>query len=156
MTPHADKASGQKLSFSSRFHQAFEASFNRLVLRYKSGVKWFFRRKWLVGAGVIASIALLAVLMKKHQNRTWCPDEDMGTVSRQRDHASGQQSVANHQGYGRKWKPCIKDIPQIERYSNVAGYSMLGGQAASGGMLTVKLKNWDERQEDEDYITAAH
>ena len=39
MTPHADKASGQKLSFSSRFHQAFETSFNRLVLRYKSGVK---------------------------------------------------------------------------------------------------------------------
>ena len=50
MTPHTDASTGQKLSFSSRFHQAFEASFNRLLLRYKSGVKWFFRRKWLIGS----------------------------------------------------------------------------------------------------------
>ena len=49
---------------------------------------------------------------------------------------------------------CIKDIPQIERYSNVSGYSMMGGQAPSGGMLIIKLKNWSERPDDEDYITS--
>ena len=152
MTPHADKASGQKLSFSSRFHQAFEASFNRLVLRYKSGVKWFFRRKWLVGAGVIASIALLAVLMKNTKTGL-VPDEDMGTVFVNVTTPPGS-SLSQTIKAMEEVEACIKDIPQIERYSNVAGYSMLGGQAASGGMLIVKLKNWDERQEDEDYITA--
>ena len=30
MTPHIDTTTGQKLSFSTRFHHAFEASFNRL------------------------------------------------------------------------------------------------------------------------------
>ena len=152
MTPHADKASGQKLSFSSRFHQAFEASFNRLVLRYKSGVKWFFRRKWLVGAGVIASIALLAVLMKNTKTGL-VPDEDMGTVFVNVTTPPGSSLSQTIKAMA-EVEACIKDIPQIERYSNVAGYSMLGGQAASGGMLIVKLKNWDERQEDEDYITA--
>lgn len=152
MTPHADKASGQKLSFSSRFHQAFETSFNRLVLRYKSGVKWFFRRKWLVGAGVIASIALLAVLMKNTKTGL-VPDEDMGTVFVNVTTPPGS-SLSQTIKAMEEVEACIKDIPQIERYSNVAGYSMLGGQAASGGMLIVKLKNWDERQEDEDYITA--
>ena len=152
MTPHADKASGQKLSFSSRFHQAFEASFNRLVLRYKSGVKWFFRRKWLVGAGVIASIALLVVLMKNTKTGL-VPDEDMGTVFVNVTTPPGS-SLSQTIKAMEEVEACIKDIPQIERYSNVAGYSMLGGQAASGGMLIVKLKNWDERQEDEDYITA--
>ena len=152
MTPHADKASGQKLSFSSRFHQAFEASFNRLVLRYKSGVKWFFRRKWLVGAGVIASIALLAVLMKNTKTGL-VPDEDMGTVFVNVTTPPGSSLSQTIKAMA-EVEACLKDIPQIERYSNVAGYSMLGGQAASGGMLIVKLKNWDERQEDEDYITA--
>lgn len=152
MTPHADKASGQKLSFSSRFHQAFETSFNRLVLRYKSGVKWFFRHKWLVGAGVIASIALLAVLMKNTKTGL-VPDEDMGTVFVNVTTPPGS-SLSQTIKAMEEVEACIKDIPQIERYSNVAGYSMLGGQAASGGMLIVKLKNWDERQEDEDYITA--
>ena len=152
MTPHADKARGQKLSFSSRFHQAFETSFNRLVLRYKSGVKWFFRRKWLVGAGVIASIALLAVLMKNTKTGL-VPDEDMGTVFVNVTTPPGS-SLSQTIKAMEEVEACIKDIPQIERYSNVEGYSMLGGQAASGGMLIVKLKNWDERQEDEDYITA--
>ncbi|OUO82022.1 efflux RND transporter permease subunit [Bacteroides sp. An269] len=152
MTPHADKASGQKLSFSSWFHQAFEASFNRLVLRYKSGVKWFFRRKWLVGAGVIASIALLAVLMKNTKTGL-VPDEDMGTVFVNVTTPPGSSLSQTIKAMA-EVEACLKDIPQIERYSNVAGYSMLGGQVASGGMLIVKLKNWDERQEDEDYITA--
>ena len=79
MTPHTDKLSGQKMSFSSRFHHAFEAAFNRLVLRYKGGVQWFFRRKWLIGAGLAAAVVLLAVLMKTTKTGL-VPDEDMGTV----------------------------------------------------------------------------
>ena len=48
----------------------------------------------------------------------------------------------------------IREIPQIKQSANVTGYSMLGGQAPSGGMLIIKLKHWDERPEDSDYITA--
>lgn len=49
---------------------------------------------------------------------------------------------------------CIKDIPQIDRYSNVSGYSMMGGQAPSGGMLIIKLKPWEERTGSKDNINA--
>lgn len=152
MTPHTDKSSGQKLSFSSRFHQAFEVSFSRLVLRYKSGVKWFFRRKWLIGTGVVASIVLLAVLMKSTKTGL-VPDEDMGTVFVNVTTPPGSSLSQTIKAMA-EVESCIKDIPQISRYSNVAGYSMMGGQAASGGMLIIKLKNWEERQEDEDYITS--
>lgn len=48
----------------------------------------------------------------------------------------------------------IREIPQIKIYSNVTGYSMMGGQTASGGMLIIKLKHWDERQEAQDHINA--
>ena len=152
MTPHVDLATGEKLSFSSRFHHAFEASFNRLVLRYKSGVMWFFSRKWLIGVGVVAAIALLAVLMN-HTKTGLVPNEDMGTVFVNVTTPPGS-SLSQTVKAMEEAEACIKDIPQIERYSNVAGYSMMGGQAPSGGMLIIKLKNWDERPDEEDYISA--
>ena len=152
MTPHMDLATGEILSFSSRFHHAFEASFNRLVLRYKSGVMWFFSRKWLIGVGVVAAIALLAVLMN-HTKTGLVPNEDMGTVFVNVTTPPGS-SLSQTVKAMEEVEACIKDIPQIERYSNVAGYSMMGGQAPSGGMLIIKLKNWDERPDEEDYISA--
>ena len=151
MTPHADKASGKKMSFSSRFHHAFEAAFNRLVLRYKGGVQWFFRRKWVIGAGLAVAVVLLAVLMKTTKTGL-VPDEDMGTVFVNVTTPPGSSLSTTIEAM-EEVEACIKDIPQIERYSNVSGYSMMGGQAPSGGMLIIKLKNWSERQGEEDYIS---
>ena len=152
MTPHIDASTGQKLSFSSRFHQAFEASFNRLILRYKGGVKWFFRRKWVVGTALVASIALLVVLMKTTKTGL-VPDEDMGCVFMNVTTPPGSSLSQTIKAMSEVEK-CIKDIPQISRYSNVSGYSMMGGQAPSGGMLIIKLKPWDERTESKDNINA--
>ncbi len=152
MTPHIDASTGQKLSFSSRFHQAFEASFNRLILRYKGGVKWFFRRKWVVGTALVASIALLVVLMKTTKTGL-VPDEDMGCIFMNVTTPPGSSLSQTIKAMSEVEK-CIKDIPQISRYSNVSGYSMMGGQAPSGGMLIIKLKSWDERTESKDNINA--
>lgn len=81
------------------------------------------------------------------------PDEDMGTVF---VNVTTPPGSSLHQTIKamEEVEACIKDIPQIERYSNVSGYSMMGGQAPSGGMLIIKLKNWSERPDDEDYITS--
>lgn len=152
MTPHIDTSTGQKLSFSSRFHQAFEASFNRLILRYKGGVKWFFRRKWIVGTALVASIALLVVLMKTTKTGL-VPEEDMGCIFMNVTTPPGSSLSQTIKAMSEVEK-CIKDIPQISRYSNVSGYSMMGGQAPSGGMLIIKLKPWDERTESQDNINA--
>ena len=152
MTPHMDKKTGEKLSFSSRFHHAFEAAFNQLVYKYKGGVKWFFRRKWLIGVGIVAAVALLVVLMQNTKTGL-VPDEDMGTVFVNVTTPPGS-SLSTTIRAMEEVEACIKDIPQIERYSNVSGYSMMGGQAPSGGMLIIKLKNWSERPDDEDYISS--
>lgn len=152
MTPHIDTSTGQKLSFSSRFHQAFEASFNRLILRYKGGVKWFFRRKWIVGTALVASIALLVVLMKTTKTGL-VPEEDMGCIFMNVTTPPGSSLSQTIKAMSEVEK-CIKDIPQISRYSNVSGYSMMGGQAPSGGMLIIKLEPWDERTKSQDNINA--
>lgn len=152
MTPHIDTTTGQKLSFSTRFHHAFEASFNRLILRYKNGVKWFFRRKWVVGTALVASMALLAVLMKTTKTGL-VPDEDMGCIFMNVTTPPGSSLSQTIKAMS-EVENSIKDIPQIMSYSNVSGYSMMGGQAPSGGMLIIRLKPREERPEKKDEINA--
>ena len=152
MTPHIDTTTGQKLSFSTRFHHAFEASFNRLILRYKNGVKWLFRRKWVVGTALVASMALLAVLMKTTKTGL-VPDEDMGCIFMNVTTPPGSSLSQTIKAMS-EVENSIKDIPQIMSYSNVSGYSMMGGQAPSGGMLIIRLKPWEERPEKKDEINA--
>lgn len=152
MTPHMDKSTGDKLSFSSRFHHAFEASFNRLVLKYKNGVSFFLRRKWMAWVSLAAVCALLVFFMRTTKTGL-VPDEDMGTIFVNVTTPPGS-SLAQTRKTMEMIDERIREIPQIKIYSNVTGYSMMGGQAASGGMLIIKLKHWDERQEAQDHINA--
>lgn len=152
MTPHMDKTTGEKLSFSSRFHHAFEASFNRLVLKYKNGVSFFLRRKWIAWVSLVAVCALLVFFMRTTKTGL-VPDEDMGTVFVNVTTPPGS-SLAQTRKTMEMIDKRIREIPQIKTYSNVTGYSMMGGQAASGGMLIIKLKHWDEREKVEDNINA--
>lgn len=152
MTPHMDKTTGEKLSFSSRFHHAFEVSFNRLVLKYKNGVSFFLRRKWIAWVSLVAVCALLVFFMRTTKTGL-VPDEDMGTVFVNVTTPPGS-SLAQTRKTMEMIDQRIREIPQIKTYSNVTGYSMMGGQAASGGMLIIKLKHWDEREKAEDNINA--
>ena len=152
MTPHMDKSTGGKLSFSSRFHHAFETSFNRLVLKYKNGVSFFLRRKWMAWVSLAAVCALLVFFMRTTKTGL-VPDEDMGTIFVNVTTPPGS-SLAQTRKTMEMIDERIREIPQIKIYSNVTGYSMMGGQAASGGMLIIKLKHWDERQEAQDHINA--
>lgn len=145
MTPHATAADGGKLSFSSRFHIAFDAAFSQMVAKYKTGVKFFFRRKWMVGVGLVAAIVALFVLMKTTKTGL-IPDEDTGTVFVSVT-ASPGSTLKQTEGIMREVEARIKDIPQIELYSRIVGYNLMGsGQSAAAGTFIVKLKHWDERE----------
>lgn len=152
MTPHIDTSNGQKLSFSSRFHKAFETSFNRILFKYKGGVKFFFKRKWMAWSGLAIAVVLLVFFMKTTKTGL-IPDEDMGTIFVNVTTPPGS-SLAQTKKTMDKIAESIEDIPQLKQFSNVTGYSMLGGQAPSGGMLIIKLKNWKERPEKSDEISA--
>lgn len=152
MPPHIDTSNGQKLSFSSRFHKAFETSFNRILFKYKGGVKFFFKRKWMAWSGLAIAIVLLVFFMNTTKTGL-IPDEDMGTIFVNVTTPPGS-SLAQTKKTMDKIAESIEDIPQLKQFSNVTGYSMLGGQAPSGGMLIIKLKNWKERPEKSDEISA--
>lgn len=77
MTPHDDATAGKKLSFSSRFHVAFDTAFHSLVMRYKRGVLFILKRKWMAGVLVILALCGLFYLMRTTKTGL-VPSEDMG------------------------------------------------------------------------------
>ena len=64
MTPHQVGEDGKKLSFSSRFHLAFDAVFGRLVKKYLGGVSFMFRHRWLSVLLIITACGGLFYMMQ--------------------------------------------------------------------------------------------
>lgn len=152
MTPHRTSEDGKALSFSSRFHMAFDGAFSRLVLKYKKGVGFMLGHKWLAGIGLVIALGSLTALMMTTKTGL-VPNEDMGTVYVDVRTSPGN-SVNETYKIMSQVDSCLRTLPQVEVYSNVTGNSQLSGQAACNGMFTLRLKSWDERTRKEDAIDA--
>lgn len=152
MTPHTEKGKGGNTSFFFRFHKAFDASFNGLLNKYQKGVSFFVKRRRL-SAGLFAiAVAALFFLMKTTKTGL-IPEEDMGIVYVDVSTAPGN-SLAETERVMKEIEKKIGTLPQIKSYCKVTGKGMLSGQSASVGMFILRLKDWDERKEDEDRINA--
>ena len=92
MTPHQTGADGKKLSFSSRFHMAFDSAFHRLMMKYKVGVFFMIKHKWLAGVLLVIACVGFFVLLKTTKTGL-VPNEDMGTVFVDVRTSPGQQRV---------------------------------------------------------------
>lgn len=145
MTPHITADDGKKLSFSSRFHIAFDTAFNRILAKYKNAVKFFFHRKWIVGVALVAATALLAVMVKTTKTGL-IPDEDTGTIFVSVTGSPGS-TLSETKKIMNEVESRLKKIPQIEMFASVGGYSFMGGgQSSNAGTFIVRLKHWDERK----------
>lgn len=149
MTPHQTKG-GNKMSFSSRFHVAFDTAFHRLVMKYKVAVLFMLKRKWLAASLLVVACAGLVILMTTTKTGL-VPKEDMGTVFVDVRTSPGN-SLQETKAIMDEVDSCIRSIPQIKYYSNVTGNSQLSGQGACNGMFTIRSKDWDERTQKEDAI----
>lgn len=152
MTPHNSGEDGSKLSFSSRFHLAFDAVFHRLVAKYKYGVVFMLKRKWIACILLVLACSGLIILMKTTKTGL-VPNEDMGTVFIDVRTSPGN-SINETRKVMVQIDSCLRTIPQIEIQSNTTGNSMLSGQGACNGMFTIRLKDWSERKGKEDAIEA--
>lgn len=152
MTPHQTTGGGNKMSFSSRFHIAFDTTFHRLVMKYKVGVLFMLKRKWLAGILLLIACGGFAVLMMTTKTGL-VPNEDMGTIYVDVRTSPGS-SLQETRIVMEQVDSCLRTIPQIELYSTITGNSMLSGQGACNGMFTIRLKDWSERTNKEDAIDA--
>lgn len=152
MTPHAESGNEAKLSFSSRFHNAFEASFNSIVQKYLKGVSFFIKRKWLAASTFIITCVALAFLARTTKTGL-IPNEDQGNIFINVSTAPGSSS-AETQRIMEQLEERICKLPQVEHYAKISGYGMISGNGSSTGMFILKFKPWDERTEPQDQLQA--
>lgn len=152
LRPNEEVIEGRKPGFSTRFRMAFDSSFRRIVQKYKSGVKFFVKRKWVAWASLGFVVVLLFYLMSTTKTGL-VPSEDTGSIFVSLDAPAGSTLAETAEIMGQVEKE-LKDIPQIENFNKIAGFGMGSGSGSSHGMFIVKLKHWDERKGDESSVDA--
>lgn len=152
MTPHADASKNEKLSFSSRFHIAFDSAFHRLVNKYKDGVMFMLKNKWLAAILLVVACGGLYYLMSTTKTGL-VPQEDMGTIFVDVRTSPGN-SLEQTRVVMDEIDARIKTIPQIQIYSKITGNGMISGQGSSNGMFILRLKPWEQRTEKGDDINS--
>ena len=150
MTPHQEVKPGEKASFSSRFHKAFDAGFSSMVNKYKHVVLFMFKRKWLTVLLLIVACGGLVYMMDTTKTGL-VPKEDMGSINVDVRTPPGT-NIAETEKVMAEIDERISTIPQIKAYARTTGYGMMFGQGSSTGSFTIRLKDWKERPEKTDHI----
>lgn len=141
LKPHTEDK--KKQSFLDRFHTAFNASYDRILKKYKNGVVRFIQRPVLSIILVVASIVGLVLLMNTTPT-AMVPDEDTGTIMGVVTLPPGT-SQDRTEYVLRQVDSLVQSSPIVESSTMISGYSFIGGQGPSYGSFIVKLKNWEER-----------
>lgn len=134
-------------SINGRVRAAYNASFNAVFNKYKKGVLFFIKHRWMVWAGTIASIALLAFLMSTTKTGL-VPQEDQGVLMINVSTSPGN-TLKETNVVVDKMEAILKNTPEVAHYTRVSGYGLLAGQGTSYGTVIVRLKDWKERKSDE-------
>ena len=152
MTPHDEVKEGEKASFSTRFHYAFDAGFQAVVKRYKHLVLFMFKRRWLTFVLLVAALGGLYYMMSTTKTGL-VPKEDMGSINVDVRTPPGT-NIAETNKVMTEIDNRISTIPQIEAYSRTTGWGMMFGQGSSTGNFVIRLKDWEERTGEGDNIDA--
>ena len=131
-------------SINGRVRAAYNASYNAMLGKYKKGVMFAIKHRWMVWVALICAAVLLVYFMKTTKTGL-VPQEDQGTIIVNVSAAPGSTLEESH-AIMAKVEQVLKDIPEIENYTKVTGYGFLAGQGTSYGSIIVRLKDWNERK----------
>ena len=128
---------------TTKFKNAFNASYDNILKSYKKKVLKFIQRPVLTLSIVAASIGLLVFMMGRTPT-TMVPAEDVGSIMGVVTMPPGtSQDRTESMLY--KIDSLVRSVPAVESSTLISGYSFMGGQGPSYGSFIVKLKNWEER-----------
>jgi len=131
-------------SINGRVRAAYNASFNAVLGKYKKGVLFFIRHRWMVWASLGAAVVLLAYFMSTTKTGL-VPQEDQGVIMVNVSTSPGS-TLSETTLVMNKLENILKDTPEIMHYAKIAGYGLMSGQGSSYGTIIVRLKGWDDRK----------
>ena len=147
LKPHK-KEGEEKMTPIKRFHAAFNAAYEVTLNKYKKGVNFFIKRRWIAFGSVIGSILILLFLMQTTPTGM-VPNEDTGTFFITVD-MPPSTSLERTKATLAKIDSLVGANPAVQGRTEIAGYSFIAGQGSSYGTFICKLKPWEERGKGQD------
>jgi len=137
----------KKRSLMTPFFNAFNAIYNKVLKFYQKVVRLSIRLKWAAIA-IVAAACVLLVWMMNTTATGFVPDEDTGTimVSITLPPAASQERTKE---ILKQLDDMIKQIPAVDSRILIQGFSFISGQGSNSGAGIIRLKDWDQRSEDE-------
>ena len=145
-------ASGEKsaTSFNGRVKAAYNVTFNALLGKYKRGVTWFFRRRWVAWPALAAAAAVFAYLISTTRTGL-VPQEDKGFIQIMVGSSPGT-SMEEMGKIMHRVEQVVKKQPEVASYARIDGFA--GSLGSCYGTIFALLKPWEERKGDDHSITA--
>ncbi len=111
--------------------------------RYSGAVRFLSARRWLVIV-IIMGFGVLFYMLMKATPSSFVPEEDMGTVfvNISLPPASSMERV---QVVADEVDSICRTIPAVANTMRTLGSNQMGGSGSAYGLVTVRLKNWDDR-----------
>lgn len=134
-------------SINGRVKAAYNASYNAMLGKYKKGISFAFKHRWMTWVALGCAGVLLVYFMNTTKTGL-VPQEDqavlMVNVSGSPGSTLEETAVAME-----KVREILRQEEDIKTYSVVSGYGLISGQGSSYGSVIVRLKDWGDRPGEE-------
>ena len=144
LKPHDEHGKEKKMSMIDRFHASFNASYDKILGKYKKSVEKTVRRPVLIGIIVIVGIAAMAGAMQVTKTGL-VPDEDTGTLFCTISMPPAT-SVARTRQIINEVDSILAADPAIQSREQIQGYNFIAGAGSDQATFILKLKPFGERQ----------
>ncbi len=147
LKPKNEDGTERKMSLMERFHASFNAVYDKVLGKYKKGVRYIVERPVipiiavLIGGGILAWTALTT-------RSGLIPDEDTGTIYVTVSTPPGT-SVSKTNEALLQLDSMFATNPAIDSRQAIAGYNFIAGQGSNQGTFILRLKKFDERNKEE-------
>lgn len=152
LKPHNENEEGKKKNLLQRFYDGFNTGFDATVRGYGKSLGFLYRNKWITGVMLIAAVG--GIWWASSTTPTgFVPDEDRGLIFINTELPPGA-SIDRTAEVNREIYKKVKELPGVESVTTINGVSLINGAGDNFGLGFIKLKDWSERDTDEESAQA--
>lgn len=143
LKPKDEHGKERKMNAMDRFHTAFNTAYDKVLDKYKNGVRHIIEHKVIAGLTVVVALVAL-VFMASYTRTGLIPDEDTGTVFCTVSMPPGTSLDATNKVMDQV-DSMLATNTAVSHRLRVTGYNFIAGQGSNQGTFIIKLKSFDER-----------
>ena len=130
-------------SINARVRAAYNASFSAVLGKYKRGVLFMIRHRWMAWSALVITLFLFGYFIKTTRTGL-VPQEDKGNLFISVGISPGSTIEKTAEVMSRI-EAIVVQQPEIETYARIDGSGIMAGVGSCYGTFFIRLKDWSQR-----------